>query len=187
MFGFCPLRCLRSLVLSGCSLWHSLSSPPANVRYLARTKSHAHSRTKMKVYADLRICYCCSPAFHLPLFRAYPVPGCRSNPQTMYTLPLSFFVCGPSLAFFRDFGNHGRYTARGYMCQTTPPFPSSLFSLFPFSISTTIRNMAAQFASQPRCTIHNPQSTSHYPYASLTPHPTCHRSAPLEIPNSSSN
>lgn len=106
-----------------------------------------------------------------------PCHGCRSNPQTKYSL--SFSVCGPSLAFFRDFGYHGRYSAHGYMCQTTPPLPS--FPLFTFSISTTIRNMAAQFASQPRCTAYNPQSTSHIPLSiCLTPHPTCHRSGPLE-------
>lgn len=177
MFGFRPLRCLpacplsHSLSLTECSLWHSLFTTGQTVRYLARTKSHAHSRTKMKVYVDLRIC-CCSPAFHLHLFRAYPVPWVSFQPSNK-VLSLSFSVCGPSLAFFRDFGYHGRYSAHGYMCQTTPPLPS--FPLFTFSISTTIRNMAAQFASQPRCTAHNSQPTVHIPHPAIhmshsTPH-----------------
>lgn len=107
MFGFRPLRCLpacplsHSLSLTECSLWHSLFTTGQTVRYLARTKSHAHSRTKMKVYVDLRIC-CCSPAFHLHLFRAYPVPWVSFQPSNK-VLSLSLSLCAVLLGFLPRF------------------------------------------------------------------------------------
>lgn len=179
MFGFSPLRCLpvfsRSLSHSPSlsALSGTLSSPPA--KQYGTWPGQNHMLIHVQKWRCMRICASAAalrPFIFISFVRT-PCHGCRSNPQTKYSL--SFSVCGPSLAFFRDFGYHGRYSAHGYMCQTTPPLPS--FPLFTFSISTTIRNMAAQFASQPRCTAHNPQPTVHIPHPAIhMPHSTPHMS-----------
>lgn len=179
-----------SLFLSVCSLWHCLSSPPANVRYLARTKSHAYSRTKMKVYADLRICCCCSPAFHFPLFRAYPVPWVSFQPSNnvlFLSLSLSLRAVHPWLSSV-ILVTMVAILPVAICVRQLPLFPFSLFFHFPFQPPYVIwlRSSLRSPVAQP--TTHSPHHpTSHYPYASLTPNPTCHRSAPLETPNSSSN
>lgn len=193
MFGFRPLRCLpacplsHSLSLTECSLWHSLFTTGQTVRYLARTKSHAHSRTKMKVYVDLRIC-CCSPAFHLHLFRAYPVPWVSFQPSNkVLSLSLSLCAVHPWLSS-EILVTMVAIPPMAICVRQLPLFPLFPFLHFQFPPPYVIwlRSLLRSPVAQP--TTHNPQSTSHIPLSiCLTPHPTCHRSGPLESPNSSSN
>lgn len=189
MFGFSPLRCLpacplsHSLSLTECSLWHSLFTTGQTVRYLARTKSHAHSRTKMKVFAHLLLLSGLSSSSLSCVPRAMGVvPTLKQS-----TLSLSLCAVHPWLSS-EILVTMVAIPPMAICVRQLPLFPLFPFLHFQFPPPYVIwlRSLLRSPVAQP--TTHNPQSTSHIPLSiCLTPHPTCHRSGPLESPNSSSN
>lgn len=195
MFGFRPLRCCvlaLSLSLSlyshhlstNCSLHHR----PTNGTWSGQ-QNCAHLRRKMKVYSDLRIC-CCSPSFHLHLFRANRAwVSCReATPKrcthTLDSLSLSLSLCAV----------HPWLSSEILVTMVAiPPVAicvRQLFPLFPFPCSHCdgkqppyviwLRSSLRRVVAWP--TTHSPQPMSHTHHT----RPTCHRSAP-QSPNSSSN
>lgn len=109
-----------------------------------------------------------------------PCHGCRSNPQTKYSLSLSLCAVHPWLSS-EILVTMVAIPPMAICVRQLPLFPLFPFLHFQFPPPYVIwlRSLLRSPVAQP--TTHNPQSTSHIPLSiCLTPHPTCHRSGPLE-------
>lgn len=180
MFGFSPLRCLPVLSRSRShshspslsALSGTLSSPPA--KQYGTWPGQNHMLIHVHKWRCMRICASAAalrPFIFISFVRT-PCHGCRSNPQTKYSLSLSLCAVHPWLSS-EILVTMVAIPPMAICVRQLPLFPLFPFLHFQFPPPYVIwlRSLLRSPVAQP--TTHSPHPTSRYPYASLhTPHVT---------------